>query len=64
MIKDVGLGVEHGVEIVSAAFPIGGEHLDGAVRITMTNCANGGGPDRGTAILEFIAGDRGDHTMA
>ncbi len=64
VIKNVGFGVEHGVEIVEATFPIRSEHFDRAVGILVAHRADRGGPDRGATVFQFVAGNRGDHTVA
>ena len=64
VVEDVGLGVEHGVEVVGAALPVGGEHLDGALRVAVLGGADGGGPDAGAAVLQVVAGDGGDDAVA
>jgi len=64
VVKNVGLGVEDGVEVVELALPIGREDFDGGLGIAVADGADGGGPDGGTAIGEFVAGDGGDDAVA
>ncbi len=64
MIKNVGFGVEDGVEVVELALPIGRKDFDGGLRIAVADGADGGGPDRGAAVGEFVAGDGGDDAVA
>jgi hypothetical protein len=64
VVKNIGLGVEDEVEEVGLAFPVGGEDFDGGGGHAVADGADGGGPDGGTAVLEFIAGDGGDDTVA
>ena len=46
------------------ALPIGREDFDGGLGVTVADGADGGGPDGGAAVGEFVAGDGSDHAMA
>src|SRR5690606_33927874 len=63
VVVNVGLGVEHGVDLIHAALEVGHKHLDGRIRIAVTHGADGRRPDAGAAIGEFIAGDGRDDAV-
>lgn len=64
VIKDIGLGVEDGIEEVGIAAEIWDKDFDGGVWVTVADGADGGGPDGCAAVFEVIASDGGDDGVA
>ena len=63
VVIDVGFRIEHRVDLVETTLEIGHEHLDRGVGIAVTHSPNGGRPDGGAAVREFIPGHRRDDTV-
>jgi hypothetical protein len=64
VVENVGPGVEHGVDVLQLALEVRNEHLDRGGRVAMAHGADRRGPDRGSAVGEFVAGHTGDDAVA
>jgi hypothetical protein len=63
VVEDVGLRVEHEVDMGEVALEVGREDLDRGMRIAVTDRPDGRGPDAGAAVGEFIARHAGDDAV-
>ncbi len=63
VIQDVGFGVENDVNVLGVSFEVGDEDFDAGVGVAVADGADGGGPDGGAAVDQFVAGDGGDDAM-
>ena len=63
MIVDVGLRIEHQIQVLEVPLEIRDQHLDRGRRVAVADGADRRGPDAGAAILQFVAGHARDDAV-
>ena len=63
MVEDVGLGLDHGADVVLAAVEVADEDLDAGAGVLETDLADRLRHHSGAAVGEVVARDHGDHDV-